>query len=206
MILYLIFAFVVAITVHEFSHAWLADQLGDPNPRLKGRLSLNPLAHFDPVGSVLVPLVLILVHFPFIFGWAKPVPVEPSNFRDPKKDFALVSLAGPASNLSLAIIFSIILRLFISPLSVFYPLFTYLITTNVVLAIFNLIPVYPLDGGGVLKGLLPYKEAVNYEYFMQRFGLIILVLLIFPTFGGNSLISLVISPIINFIIGLLGVR
>jgi len=201
----LIIAFLVAITIHEAAHAWMADRLGDPTARLAGRLSFNPLAHIDIIGTVLFPLFLILFRFPIVFGWAKPVRFDPYNLANPRRDSALISLAGPLSNSVLAISLSVLLRIvasfFLSPL--IFSLFYALIIINLVLALFNLIPVHPLDGGKILIGLLPAKDAHKVDLFLTRYGLIMLLLLIFPIFGGTSPIFSVIGPILNFLLKIL---
>jgi Zn-dependent protease len=202
MIIIWILAFVVAITIHEASHAWMADHLGDPTARLMGRLSLNPLVHYDPIGTTMLLVLSVMRAFgaPVIpFGWAKPVEFDPYNLKNPRRDAALISFAGPASNLTLAIIISIIAHL--SPLlAIFAEPF---IVLNVSLAIFNLVPVHPLDGGKILVGLLPKEYAYQVESFLNKFGFFLLILLVLPTFGGSSLISVVISPIVNFFLALL---
>ncbi|OGM04580.1 hypothetical protein A3E15_02430 [Candidatus Woesebacteria bacterium RIFCSPHIGHO2_12_FULL_42_9] len=206
-----ILAFLIAITIHEAAHAYVADRLGDPTPRLQGRLSLNPIVHYDPIGTTLLFFLVILravTQNPAIipFGWAKPVRFDPYNLANPRRDSALISLAGPASNLILAALISIVFRLTytpFSPLSFLYALALPVIFLNVALAVFNLIPVHPLDGGKILVGLLPSKEAREADLFLGRYGMIILFLLIFPTFGGASPVSLVISPIINFLLSIL---
>lgn len=204
-----ILAFVVAITVHEAAHAWMADRLGDPTARLMGRLSLNPIVHYDPVGTTLL-LVLVFMRalgFPVIpFGWAKPVRFDPYNLQNPRRDSAIISLAGPASNLIVATLLAIVLKLLSSPFLTFGFLTTLLvpvITLNVVLAIFNFIPIHPLDGGKIFVGLLPEKDAREADLFLRRYGFIILILLIFPTFGGTSPLFMVISPVISFILRIL---
>ena len=201
-----ILAFVVAITVHEAAHAWMGDHLGDPTAKLAGRLSFNPLRHLDLYGTVLVPLLLILFRSPFIFGWAKPVMFDPFNLKNPRKDGALIALSGPFANISLALLISVILHIISNPFSPFGMieiLLKAVITTNVALAIFNLIPIHPLDGGKVFVGLLPEKEARDADVFLTRYGFIILIFLIFPTIGGTSPIFFVMSPIISFVLKLL---
>lgn len=192
-----VIALLTAITIHEAAHALAADYLGDPTPRLMGRLTLNPLAHLDPLGT----LMLFLVRF----GWGKPVQFDPYNLQNPKRDSAIISFAGPLSNIALALMLSLILRLTgnpFSPLYAFSSLLTPFIYLNVGLAVFNLIPIHPLDGGKILVGLLPKKEAYEADQFLTRYGMILLLILIFP-FGGSSLISSLISPIVNFILKIL---
>ena len=152
-LLFRLLAFAVAITVHEFAHAWTADRLGDPTARLSGRLSLNPLKHYDPVGSTLL-LVTALLPGLVAFGWAKPVPFDPYNLKNPKKDAALVSLAGPLANLLVCLFLTLVIRFMGG-----YFLLAPIILLNLSLAIFNLVPVYPLDGEKIVTGLLPQKDA-----------------------------------------------
>ncbi len=193
---------IIAITFHEFCHALAADHMGDPTPRSRGRLTLNPLAHADPIGTIALPLINLITGFPTI-GWAKPVPIDPFNFRHPKKDEIIVSLAGPASNLLLAIIGSLIIRFL--PLSEIFILFFYLLTfVNISLFIFNLIPIPPLDGSHILLNILPEKSRLQWEETFDRYGFILIIVLVFfPIANGQSLVSLVISPIISFISHLL---
>lgn len=202
MIIIWILAFIVAITIHEASHAWMADRLGDPTARLMGRLSLNPLVHYDPIGTTMLLALSIMraLGAPVIpFGWAKPVEFDPYNLKNPRRDSALISFAGPASNLLVAFTVSLLAHFF-PAFSIFVVPF---IILNVSLAIFNLVPVHPLDGGKILVGLLPAKYAYDVENFLSRFGTIILIFLILPSMGGSSLISQFISPVINLFLVLL---
>lgn len=198
---------VIAITIHEFAHAWSADRLGDPTPSLQGRLTLNPLAHLDPLGTIMIIFAR--------FGWGKPVQFDPYNLRHPRRDSAIISLAGPASNIILAIILAVIYNSYFAfrgnlpenlimdtVLVLFMILFKSMIIINVVLAIFNLIPVHPLDGFKIVGGILPDEYAKQWNE-LEPYGMIFLIFLIFPVFGGVSPISQVINPVINFILSLL---
>ena len=188
-------ALIIAITIHEFAHAFIADRLGDPTPRSQGRLTLNPLKHLDPIGT----LLLIFVHF----GWGKPVQIDAYNFKNPKKDELLVSLAGPASNLILAILLSLIIRLV--PTNFFViSLIISIIQFNIVLAIFNLIPIPPLDGAKIFLNSLPSRIADQWEDSLNRYGPFILLALVFlPLPGGNNIINMIMSPVLSFIFGIL---
>lgn len=187
---------LLAIDIHEFSHALVADRLGDPTPRMNGRLSLNPLAHLDPLGT----LALLLVHF----GWGKPVPIDPYNLRNPRRDSALISLAGPGSNLIFIALLGLVLRIpFVYQylhglILLLYPL----ITLNVSLALFNLLPIPPLDGSKILLGFLPLDLALKLEENLNQYGFFLVLFLLFPIFGSRSLASLIISPIADFILNL----
>lgn len=200
-----IIGFAMAIIVHEISHGLVAERLGDPTARIQGRLTLNPIPHIDPVGSILLPLILLMLRSPFLFGWAKPVPIDPYNLQHPKKDLALISLAGPLSNLAMAVIFSIFLRIILIffPNPAIFSLFFNLIGFNVVLAVFNLIPVDPLDGGKILEGFLPDRQAAAMRNFFAGSGLVLIFFLIFPLFGGRSLVSIITSPVISLLLKIL---
>ncbi|HCS78511.1 TPA: site-2 protease family protein [Patescibacteria group bacterium] len=202
-------AIVVAITVHEFAHAFLADRLGDPTPRLQGRLTLNPLAHLDPIGT----LLLLIARF----GWGKPVQFDPFNLRNPRRDAALISIAGPISNLLLATAASIVLRVLLGLqysviahttetigiiAAILISFLNSLIYMNVVLAIFNLIPIHPLDGFKIVGGFLNPSQAREW-YSLERYGFIFLILLIFPMFGNTAPISYILSPALKIILSIL---
>lgn len=171
-----------AITVHEVAHGWVARRLGDPTAMMLGRLTLNPLKHIDPVGTILVPLILIVIGG-VIFGWAKPVPITAENLRHPKRDMAIVAAAGPLANLLMAFIWALIMKLsLILPgglMGLALPL-TYMagagITINVLLMVLNLLPIPPLDGSKVVAGLLPDPLAWKFSR-IEQYGLILLLLL-----------------------------
>jgi len=192
-------AVIIAITVHEYAHAYMAERLGDPTARLSDRLSLNPLKHYDQVGTSMLLITAIMRAFgaPVIpFGWAKPVPFDPYNLQNPRRDGGLIALAGPVSNLVIALIASLILRLVFLEFPLINALLYSIITLNVSLAIFNLIPVHPLDGGKILLALLPKELSLEFDTIMNRFGIYILILLILP-FGGQSAISALLAPLIT---------
>jgi Zn-dependent protease len=171
----ILFAILVAsLSFHEAAHAFTADRLGDPTARQLGRITLNPLAHIDWIGTVLFPLVAIYSRLPLI-GWAKPVPVSMANLRSPRRDFALIAAAGPASNLLLAGVVSAILAIAGGTLGsrMFTAVLYNLVSLNVMLAVFNMIPVPPLDGGNVLAGLLPEHGARLIDQ-MRPYGFLVL--------------------------------
>jgi Zn-dependent protease len=166
---------LVALTIHEAAHAWTADRLGDPTARLLGRVSLNPIVHIDPIGTVLLPLLAAYSGLPII-GWAKPVPVNISRLRNHRRDFVLVAAAGPLSNIAQAIVGAIALRFLIgsgAEPGLAETLLLAFVRINLLLAFFNLIPIPPLDGGNVLAGLLPDAAAGAFDR-VRPFGFILL--------------------------------
>ena len=185
-------ALILAIDIHEYSHAWAAEHLGDPTPRLMGRLTLNPLAHLDPIGTIM----LILVRF----GWGKPVQFDPYNLRNPRRDGAIISIAGPISNMIAASLCAILLHL---PVHLVLAVFIQeLLILNVVLGIFNLVPIHPLDGFKIVEGILPEQQAHEWHE-LERYGMIFLIFLLFPIFGGAAPIQRIISPVIDFVLRVL---
>jgi Zn-dependent protease len=173
-----------SLTIHESAHAWTANRLGDPTARLLGRVSLNPLVHADPIGTLLFPLLALATGVPLI-GWAKPVPVSVSRLGHPRRDYMLVAAAGPLSNLLLACLAGLVLTLLpVSPVIIGEPnvsvplaaLFTRAVQINVLLAAFNMIPIPPLDGGNVLMGLLPRPLALRFDR-LRPYGFLLLYVL-----------------------------
>ena len=192
---------LLAITVHEAAHGYAAKHFGDKTAYFLGRITLNPIKHIDPIGTVVIPGMLLLLSAPFLFGWAKPVPVNFSNLNNPKKDMMWVALAGPASNLVMAIIWAITLGLFKSS-GASYALFIIGmaqvgIMINLVLMLLNLLPIPPLDGGRMAVSLLPspwsYKLAS-----IERYGMFILIFLIV-----SGLLSAILLPLLRFFQGTL---
>ncbi|CEK11211.1 site-2 protease family protein [Legionella hackeliae] len=194
-----------AITLHEASHAWVAYRLGDTTAKMLGRLSFNPIRHIDLIGTIIVPIVVLIVsQFNFVFGWAKPVPINDSQFRHPRRDVALSTAAGPLSNLLMAILWAGLLKLAINlnPQSSNAALFLLLasragVIINLLLAYLNLIPIPPLDGSRILASLLPPRQAYVYQK-IEPWGFFILLLLMF-----TGILSWLINPPIQWSLMLL---
>jgi Zn-dependent protease len=203
-----LFVVLFAITIHEASHGWAAYKMGDPTAHALGRITLNPIAHIDPIGTILLPVILVIMGAP-PFGWAKPVPVNPLNLRNPKRDNLLISAAGPLSNLSVALVAFILLQMLklSNPDALLmrggapslgnglFLILYYTILINVILAVFNLIPIPPLDGSGILEGLISEEAAEKYEQ-IRPYGFFILILLIMTG---------IIGRILGFIMGIVNI-
>lgn len=186
---------LASLTVHEWAHAYTADRLGDPTARLLGRVSFNPIVHIDPIGTILLPL-LALFTTGFVFGWAKPVPVNLNQLRHPKRDFMVIAAAGPGSNLAIATVGAVVFRALGGAESlddVMMQVLRFAVSINVLLAVFNMLPVPPLDGGNVLSGLLPDSFA-PLIHGLRQYGFIILLALIV-----TGVLETVVVPISNFI-------
>jgi Zn-dependent protease len=174
---------IFAITVHEVAHGWVARRYGDNTASMLGRLTINPVKHIDIVGTIILPGLLLLTGTGFIFGWAKPVPVDARNFKNPRQDMAVVALAGPASNLLMALAWALLARIgviigfpFISLPLIYMGIAG--ISINLVLALINLLPIPPLDGSRILTGVLPNYWAWKYNQ-LERYGFIILLILLY---------------------------
>jgi Zn-dependent protease len=197
---------IMSVVAHEFAHAYAAYKMGDDTAHLSGRLTLNPFKHLDIFGSILLPLFLVISKAGFVIGWAKPVPYNPNNIRDPKKGTIIISAVGIFTNLAIAVVFGLLVRLYMSMgmpvyaidgfnLSPILKISTIIVLVNIVLAIFNLIPIPPLDGSKLLFSLIPYKYRFV-QNFLEQWGMF--VLLFFIIFLWEK-----VSPVIYFIFSLL---
>jgi len=185
---------ILSATIHEYMHGFAANQLGDPTAKNMGRLTLNPIKHLDLFGSILLPLSLVLIGSPFLFGWAKPVPYNPNNLSDRKYGDAKVAVAGPLANLFMAVVFSILIR-FLNPASMFFYLVSEIVIINLILMVFNLVPIPPLDGSKILAVFLPDKWRNKLLYMDTRLSMVLVFAFVF--FGFSF-----ISPIIYWLFGL----
>jgi Zn-dependent protease len=193
-----VIALLISGSFHEFSHAWVAYKLGDPTAERMGRLTINPLVHIDPVGLI---FIIIMTMSGWGIGWMKPVPVNPFNFRNPRQGNMLVALAGPVSNIIQVAFFIILIKLLPPTFLTSNPIGNLLVIfleLNVLLAVFNLLPVPPLDGGHIVEGLLPESMIEGWEKF-SRYGFIILIVLLF-----TGILNLILSPIFNFVFNMIG--
>ena len=190
---------IFSAILHEIAHGFVAERLGDPTARLAGRLTLDPRKHIDPMMSIALPLILLISGSPIIIGAAKPVPVDPYNLRDGRKDMALVSLAGPLTNVLIAIIASLILKLV--PYSIFYYLLSTIVHLNLLLAIFNLVPIPPLDGSKIFSLLLPQKLA---DAFLSLGSVGIFIIFFLLLSGGELSLGRLIFSLLSFSEKLLG--
>lgn len=169
---------IASIVIHEVAHGFAANKLGDPTAKLDGRLTLNPLKHLDPVGSLLIPGILVITGAPFLFGWAKPVPYNPYNLKNPRRDEALIALAGPVSNILIAIIAAILFRVFMPGLDTLFALVLLMtVLLNLVLAVFNLVPIPPLDGSKLLFAAVPSTFG-NFRATLEGMGFFLVILFI----------------------------
>lgn len=194
--IFTIIVLIFSIILHEVAHGYMADRLGDPTARYQGRLTLNPLPHIDPLGSIVLPLLMIVSNSPFLFGWAKPVPYNPYNLKDQRHGEAKVAAAGAGVNLALALIFGVLIRMLSGGAGniELISMFASIVLINLVLGIFNLVPIPPLDGSKILFNYLPFHMQALREQ-LERHGFLLLLFFIF--FGFN-----LIRPIIYGLFGL----
>ncbi len=192
-----------SVIIHELAHGFVAYSLGDPTAKYQGRLTLNPIKHLDIFGSVLLPLLLFVTQSPFLVGWAKPVPINPYNFKDQKWGSLKVAIAGPISNLALALIFGLVLRFI--PTAVFmsapglFLIFSFVVQINLMLALFNLIPIPPLDGHWILFTFIP-DSLDTFKRFLQQYGIFILLFLLF--FNALQWLGVVVNYLFRLIVGI----
>ncbi len=196
---FIIIVLIMSAVFHEYMHGWMADRLGDKTPGLMGRLTLNPIAHIDLFGSILLPALLVVTGAGFVIGWAKPVPFNPHNLSDQKFGSAKVAVAGPLANLTIALVFGLILRFFALQLVMINPalieLFEIIIFINLLLMVFNLVPIPPLDGSKVIDPFLPPTWREKY-LSIEHYGMFLVLIFVFFAFP-------IILPVINFLFSLI---
>jgi len=199
-IILLIIILLFSITIHEYAHGLMAYKLGDNTPKISGRLTINPLKHIDILGTIIMPILLIIVtNGIFAFGYAKPVPINPYNFKNPRKDIMWVGLAGPASNFLIALILSIILRMDLLG-GIIKEALQYGVVINLILFIFNLIPLPPLDGSRIVSAFLSYKNARRYLK-LETVGFIIIILLLV-----NGMFEWFLKPALRVLLNIMGLN
>ncbi len=202
LLLFQIIVLIFSVVIHEYMHGWMANYLGDPTARDAGRLTMNPIAHIDLWGSIILPLMLVITKTPFVFGYAKPVPFNPYNLRDQKYGSAKVAIAGPLSNFIVALFFGLLLRFFsgylIESNIILAGLLQIIVYLNLFLMVLNLLPIPPLDGSKVLMPFLPYDWQIKFSQ-LERFGFAFVLLFVF---FGFSLIAPIINFLFNIIVGI----
>jgi Zn-dependent protease len=198
-VLLVILLLFFSLTLHECAHGWVAYKLGDPTSKSSGRLTLNPLAHIDPFGTIILPILLLIIsNFHFSFGYARPVPINPYHFKNPKKDMLWVGFAGPAANFLLVLLFALILK--ISNYSFLPEVITEIIVINMIFVVFNLLPIPPLDGSRIVSAFLPFKLSLLYRK-IEPAGVFIVMLLVMIGF-----FRWFVLPIVIFILSLLKIN
>lgn len=190
-----IIALIFAVVIHEFAHGYAAYLLGDPTAKRAHRLTLNPIAHLDLFGSIILPLVLVLTGSPVLLGWAKPVPFNPAYFRDPRRGIMIVGAAGPLMNFLAALVSAVLFRFVGQIAPLFAHFLVFFCATNLILGIFNLIPIPPLDGSRIVLGLLP-DDLVPAYLRLEQFGFIIIFALLWL-----GVLDYVVFPIFHFLLG-----
>ncbi|WP_162902343.1 site-2 protease family protein [Facilibium subflavum] len=183
-----------AITLHEAAHGYIAKIRGDKTAYLMGRVSLNPIRHIDPLGTIILPTAMFLLGTGFLFGWAKPVPVNFNQLKKPKIDTILVAIAGPLANLVMAVGWLLLWKYV--PNFGFHQMAQFGIILNLMLMVFNLLPIPPLDGSRIISAILPYKAALKYNA-LERWGFLIVLVLLFIPIGQSNLLAMILIPIIN---------
>ncbi len=197
LIIFSVIILVLSATFHEYMHAWMADRLGDRTARDLGRLTINPIAHLDWFGSIFLPFLLVITGTPFVFGYAKPVPFNPHNLRDSKWGPAKVAVAGPLANLILAVVFGLILRFAQTIDPNLAVLLTYIVIINLVLMVFNLVPIPPLDGSKIIMPLLPYHLQEKY-FRLEPYGMMLVIIFMIM---GFQLVWLAVNILFRLIVG-----